>query len=534
MSSLLPKWFTSVVCADDSGIGGKHVSCNKHRKDHKNCCDKSKRILEVGFQNTLFVNPLSIQHHLSKHVPDGSITFPYLTIQSAINAVPIATSFAQSNQSITIYIAPGYYDEDLTVQSQQHLILVGLGPVGLGTFTGLGSSPVAPFRNITWNFATPAGLNNQQADICTVLSASERQEISALHNQFRISGTLFLNSFGTAVPSFAWEGRIDGANTTTQVVSLTANTGTFQVGENVTGAGITGSVKAIFLSSASLSQLYLTNVSGAFTSGAIVGVTSGASGTFRDTIGVAIDGTNTVATANIALLPRNSHIDGAIYGPIGTRIATASRRVNYSGPCFVQSVDRALECAFNNSIIVTTTLPINNTNANNGIGGPRGLYSCCFYNPFNPITNVFTPNAPFVWSGPPDSLILDSSSNDNFVKNGALLINGATKVLLNIANVATIVVSSSTAISTTSSSAGEVTQDVILVNSAAGPTIITLPNALNRNDLHYRIKKIDATPNSVAVTPAPGQTIDGLATYPLTIQYAFVDIVSNGGNWYLI
>ena len=96
----------------------------------------------------------------------------------------------------------------------------------------------------------------------------------------------------------------------------------------------------------------------------------------------------------------------------------------------------------------------------------------------------------------------------------AVVTSIATKVLLNISNVASIAVNSNTTISTTSSSAGEVTEDIILVNASSSAITITLPSALNRNDLHYRIKKIDGTGNTVTVTTPllSGQTIDGSAT----------------------
>jgi len=79
---------------------------------------------------------------------DGSIAAPYTTIQAAIDAV---VAVAQNGEWWGILIAPGDYDEDLSIEgTNKQIALLGLGPWGLGTFTGSADAPVAPARNITW------------------------------------------------------------------------------------------------------------------------------------------------------------------------------------------------------------------------------------------------------------------------------------------------------------------------------------------------------------------------------------------------
>lgn len=80
--------------------------------------------------------------------------------------------------------------------------------------------------------------------------------------------------------------------------------------------------------------------------------------------------------------------------------------------------------------------------------------------------------------------------------------------------------------------AGE--DDVILSDASAGPYAVTLPTAALTTGRVYHIKKIDASGNAVTVTPGFGETIDGAAAHVLGVQYARVEVVSDGANWYII
>lgn len=72
----------------------------------------------------------------------------------------------------------------------------------------------------------------------------------------------------------------------------------------------------------------------------------------------------------------------------------------------------------------------------------------------------------------------------------------------------------------------------VLVNSTSGTITITLPAATTRK--RYHIKKIDSSVNSVDITRAGSDTIEGSTSVSLTAQYDSVTIYSDGTSvWYI-
>jgi pectin methylesterase-like acyl-CoA thioesterase len=55
--------------------------------------------------------------------PDGSLNNPYVTIQAAVDAVPIPATVADSANDWMILIAPGDYDEDVAIKGPRRLAL---------------------------------------------------------------------------------------------------------------------------------------------------------------------------------------------------------------------------------------------------------------------------------------------------------------------------------------------------------------------------------------------------------------------------
>ncbi|MCY0930775.1 hypothetical protein OTB20_32220 [Streptomyces sp. H27-H1] len=78
-----------------------------------------------------------------------------------------------------------------------------------------------------------------------------------------------------------------------------------------------------------------------------------------------------------------------------------------------------------------------------------------------------------------------------------------------------------------------VIDDVLLVDATAGNRVVTLISAVATPN-SYTIKKTDGTANTVTVTPAGGQTIDGAATKVLAAQWNTVTVIPSGGNWLII
>lgn len=68
-----------------------------------------------------------------------------------------------------------------------------------------------------------------------------------------------------------------------------------------------------------------------------------------------------------------------------------------------------------------------------------------------------------------------------------------------------------------------------VVEYTSGTVTATLPTAVGITGRQYTIKNSGAGAITVATTSA--QTIDGASTYPLSIQYKYVVVTSNGANW---
>ena len=75
---------------------------------------------------------------------------------------------------------------------------------------------------------------------------------------------------------------------------------------------------------------------------------------------------------------------------------------------------------------------------------------------------------------------------------------------------------------------------VILVDATSGPVTITLPAAALNDGRHYHVKKIDASANTVTIDGNGSETIDGLTTQVMTIQYTSRHVVSDASNWSIL
>jgi hypothetical protein len=75
-------------------------------------------------------------------------------------------------------------------------------------------------------------------------------------------------------------------------------------------------------------------------------------------------------------------------------------------------------------------------------------------------------------------------------------------------------------------------ETVILVNT--GTATITLPAASTVTGRTYYIKKISATAGTITIDGNGAETIDGVATKPLTTQYQGMQIVCDGTAWFIV
>ncbi len=77
---------------------------------------------------------------------------------------------------------------------------------------------------------------------------------------------------------------------------------------------------------------------------------------------------------------------------------------------------------------------------------------------------------------------------------------------------------------------------LVLAASAGGAYAVTLPLAASvAPGVGIVVKKTDVAANTVTVTRAGADTIDGATTYALATQYKYVHLVSDGGTkWHVV
>lgn len=71
----------------------------------------------------------------------------------------------------------------------------------------------------------------------------------------------------------------------------------------------------------------------------------------------------------------------------------------------------------------------------------------------------------------------------------------------------------------------------IRANATGGAFSVTLPPAAAQPGCEITVKRLNAGANAVTVDGYSTETIDGAATYVLSVQYESVSVVSNGAGW---
>jgi hypothetical protein len=78
------------------------------------------------------------------------------------------------------------------------------------------------------------------------------------------------------------------------------------------------------------------------------------------------------------------------------------------------------------------------------------------------------------------------------------------------------------------------TDALIKVDAGLNPITVNLPDATTLQGKVYYIKKVDSSVNVVTIDAFSTQTIDGVTTEVLSIQYEGVSLVSDGNNWLIL
>jgi hypothetical protein len=133
------------------------------------------------------------------------------------------------------------------------------------------------------------------------------------------------------------------------------------------------------------------------------------------------------------------------------------------------------------------------------------------------------------FTGPARSLLLDSTTNTWFTRNGGGVASAGAKACLGGAS-QTLLVAAGTTL--TVGDCGV----TLLANASAGSFSVRLPPAVD--DLTFMIKNIGST-NSISVVPAIGETIDGASSVTLVPPgtqpgASGIKIVAQGARWWIV
>jgi len=75
-------------------------------------------------------------------------------------------------------------------------------------------------------------------------------------------------------------------------------------------------------------------------------------------------------------------------------------------------------------------------------------------------------------------------------------------------------------------------RDCVLADASTAALTITLPSPTANAEVI--VKKIDATANTVTISPAATETIDGATSLVLDTQYEAYHLISDGTNWFIV
>jgi hypothetical protein len=74
---------------------------------------------------------------------------------------------------------------------------------------------------------------------------------------------------------------------------------------------------------------------------------------------------------------------------------------------------------------------------------------------------------------------------------------------------------------------------ILLCDATAAGITVNLPT-ITGNTAVYRIKKTDASANTVTIDPAGAETVEGAATATLTTQYESIDLACSASGWHVL
>jgi hypothetical protein len=408
---------------------------------------------------------------------DGSLDKPYQSIQAAVGAVQVPATVAESLQEWMILIAPGDYDEDVTISGPVRLAFIGLGAFRLGRYTAAGGTQTnivavagAMPRNLVWSYEIGQVISDGAAPqlvIGTIGGTDVVRHGKPIAN--RISGSIIIR--GTAV------------------------------------SGASGGTAFLAIASTQVDA----------------GIKQDPSSPKKETNPTqpAVD----VMGFSGTLVDRhfNSRFRGAVLGPLNSIPATA--------PAYVLAT--SFRSLYEQLLQVTGYASIEQAGVERGmtVSQVPNLGSLKSVLPPGMVNSTFAGE----FTGPPGSLLLDAATNTWFIRNAAKLAGGATKCFLDGAAqtraIHTDIVLRDSDCGVTLLANATTAPISVTLPSAVGKDDLTftIKNATGQPPpLH-----------PVTVAPAPGERIDGnssLALGPALPSSApsAIKIVASHGHWWIV
>lgn len=75
---------------------------------------------------------------------------------------------------------------------------------------------------------------------------------------------------------------------------------------------------------------------------------------------------------------------------------------------------------------------------------------------------------------------------------------------------------------------------VVFADATSGNVTITLPAASGLAGYRFYVKRIDGSAHTVTIARSGSDTIDGMTSFTLDLQYTAFGVVSNGSAWYIL
>jgi hypothetical protein len=117
-----------------------------------------------------------------------------------------------------------------------------------------------------------------------------------------------------------------------------------------------------------------------------------------------------------------------------------------------------------------------------------------------------------------NSTVIGNSSTTNAEIKGTLKSNGQILALTRIGSNYTALIS----------------DEIIICDASNAPITITLPTAVGKTGQTYTIKRINGNSNKVEIAATSNQNFDGTPTLELNFVNAYVKVISDGSNWWII